>query len=99
MKLDTVAKRIGLLMVLAACIILICLYLLMQITDYQGVSFFGAHDVPAAGARGYMNALLHEWIGVSFVVFPLLLCGAILLMGYGRKIIDWIKYGSQNDEN
>lgn len=96
MKLDSMGKRIGLLMILAGALLLFILFLLWLIMDFQGVSFIEAYGRPSYSARGYMDVLLHEWIGVSFVVFPLLLCGIILLLGYGESLISWIANGSKD---
>lgn len=98
MKLDSMGKRIGLLMILAALLIAVCLFLLSLILDYKGIPFFGIFAEPSSQTRGYMDAALHEWIGISLVIFPLFLCGLVLLLGYGGKIFDWVKYGRNKND-
>lgn len=96
MKLDNMEKRLGLLMLLAGIALLLIMYLVWLIVDFRGVYVLDSLGLPAYRSRGYMDTLLHEWLGISMVAFPLLLCGVILLLGYGKGIFHWVRYGKSS---
>lgn len=97
LKLDTVEKRVGMVLVLFALALFVFLALAWVFNSPQ----FITHHMPDGQVvyykRGSMETELAQLLQLTLIIFPILFCGLALLLGYGKRLFRWIKHGSPED--
>lgn len=99
MKLDSIGKRIGVILILAAIAVFVILILAWVFMEPQFIAYHLPNGNVIYYKRGIMEAMVAEWLGMTLVALPLFLCGVALTLGYGGKLWQWVKYGSPEEEN
>lgn len=98
MKLDSIEKRIGLVLVFAGLIVMAVLILVWVLTEPQLIGYHLPNGNVIYYKRGVMETMIANWLGVTLIGLPLCACGIGLMLGYGDKLLNWIKYGHKEGE-
>lgn len=101
MKLDSVEKRIGVVLIIFSLVLLIFLVLAWTFNSPQFISYHMPDGNVVYYKRGSRETSLAQLLQLTLIVFPILFCGLALMLGYGKRLFNWIKNGSpqENEEN
>lgn len=97
MNLDSVGKRLGLILVIMSIIIFLVTVLVWSLMVQRPIAYHMPNGEVFYYQRGYMETMLVEWLEFTLIIFPAFFCGLALLLGYGNRLLNWIKNGSPAD--
>lgn len=96
MKLDSMEKRIGIVLIIA-CVVILLLMLLAWIMSYpQIIGYHTPKGEVLFYRRGYMESMIVQWLAIAVLALPLGICGVAFMLGYGSKLLNWIKHGTSS---
>lgn len=98
LKLDSVEKRIGIVLILFGLILLIFFVLAWAFNSSQFISYHMPDGNVVYYKRGSREASLAQLLQLILIVFPILFCGLALMLGYGKRLFNWIKNGSPQEK-
>lgn len=98
MKLDTVEKRVGMVLIIFSLVLLIFFVLAWAFSSSQFISYHMPDGNVVYYKRGSREASLAHLLQLTLIVFPVLFCGLALLLGYGKRLFNWIKNGSSQEK-
>lgn len=94
MKLDTSLKRAGLALIIFSLGLFCLIWVLSVFAEPQFVAYHMQNGQVMYLKRGILENMALHWIETALIIFPLFACGVILLLGNGKRLVNWIKHGS-----
>lgn len=98
MKLDSMEKRLGVVLILASIIIFVIVVIGWAISAPQLVAYHMPQGQIVYYKRGYMEASLVQWLQITLIALPMGVCGLAFLFGYGSRLLNWIRNGPAASE-
>lgn len=93
MKLDSIGKRLGIILLFAGLVVFLIMIFVWVFTEPQFVAYPLRNGNVIYYKRGIMETMIAEWLGITLFALPLCLCGIALTMGYGGKLWNWLLHG------